>query len=113
MLNLFDKNNVQKTLLEEKDIEFTEQYLKLPNGFMMVYMYVTLKEGVQSGTFNFPIPFKQVYRTFASHTWASETFGYASIGRTTLTSVDVLLSDLNNGISKERNGIVIAIGRWK
>lgn len=113
MLNLFDKNNVQKILLEEKDIEFTDEYLKLPNGFMMVYMYVTLKEGVESGTFNFPVPFKQVYRTFASHTWASETFGYASIGRTTLTSVDVLLSDLNNGISKERNGIVIAIGRYK
>lgn len=113
MLNLYKANDELKTLLEEKDIEFTDEYLKLPNGFMMVFMAVKLNAGVESGTFDFPIAFKQVYDIYAFHNWATESYGYASVGRSTLTSVDVLIKDLSNGFSKERNGSVIAIGRYK
>lgn len=59
MLNLYKANDELKTLLEEKDIEFTDKYLKLPNGFMMVYMNVRLEAGIESGTFTFPVTFTE------------------------------------------------------
>ena len=113
MLDLFDKNNVQKTLLEEKDIDFTENYLKLPNGFMMVYTRVFFKPGEEMVNVKFPIPFKEVYRTFSIHQYATEKYGFSCTGRSTLTDCDVYDKNLETGFSNERSSTLVVIGRYK
>lgn len=113
MLNLFDKNNVQKTLLEEKDIEFTDEYIKLPNGFMIVYMRVFFNSGEEMVNVKFPIPFKEVYRTFSIHQYATEKYGFSCTGKNTLTSCDVYDKNLKTGFSNERSSTLVVIGRYK
>lgn len=113
MLNLYKANDELKTLLEEKDIEFTDEYLKLPNGLMIAYIRVYFKPGEEMVNVKFPIPFKEVYKTFSTHQYATEKYGYSCTGTNTLTDCDVYDKNLETGFSNERSCLLIAFGRYK
>ena len=113
MLELFNGNDEMKSLLEEKDIDITDSYLKLPNGFMIVHTRVFFKPGEEMVNVKFPIPFKEVYRTFSIHQYATEKYGFSCVGTNTLTNCDVYDTNLKTGFSNERSSLLVVIGRYK
>lgn len=113
MINVFDKLGNQKELLEDDDIQSGNNYIKFPDGTLICWFHVYLEAGTELKECSFPEPFISAPKCFAFHEYAHQAYGFATTGAATNVSVNVYLKDETEGFRLERNGSVIAIGRWK
>lgn len=113
MQTVFDKLGNSKELLEGDDIQSGNNYIKFPDGTMICWFSVHLEAGTESKECSFPEPFIIAPNCFAFHEYAHQAYGFATTGAATNVSVIVYLKDETEGFKLERNGSVIAIGRWK
>ena len=108
MQTVFDKLGNIKELLEDDDIQSGNSFIKL-----ICWFNVYLEAGTEAKECSFPEPFISVPKCFAFHEYAHQAYGFATTGAATNVSVIVYLKDETEGFKLERNGSVIAIGRWK
>lgn len=113
MKTVYEKNGSAVNILQDSDIASGNNYIKFPDGTMICWFSVYLEAGTEIKECSFPEPFISAPKCFAFHEYAHQAYGFATTGTATNVSVIVYLKDEPEGFRLERNGSVIAIGRWK
>lgn len=118
MIEVFNKSGVKHKIFQEEDIEYgyneNGHYLKYSNGLLICWNSVACKAGESYTYWTFPHAFaNDNYISFCQHSWATDPYGFTVFGSSTKYGGNVHVKDETNGISNERSGKILVLGRWK